>query len=1038
MQSISAKKTDEFYGSSILETLQFWAQQHPNQNALVHLADGENISTEVTYAQLMLRIGALAKQLLQHTQPGERAVLCIDNEAEFLLALLACFRARIIAIPSLTPNNERAIKRIEAHLLDSKAAVVLLDNQAAKQLSMKRYQGALTEALCLNINAMPDIPASTQTLNPQPLASDEIAYLQYTSGSTMNPRGVMITHGNLTAQQQMLRQKLNQPPQCVIVNWMPLHHDFGLVMSLQAICTGGCCVLLPPVRVVQQPIRWLWAIDRFRATLSAGATFMFDLCTRKVRPEQCSDLDLSHWQQVIIAAEPIHADIVQNFSAKFKSYGFKRSAFWPAYGMAEATLLITLKNGVEPVIRRFDTNALQQKHVIANEIGQPLVGSGQLCFPESVLIVDPETFSPSPADKIGELWVKNPCVGKGYWQQPQATQATFDAYLANSTEGPYLRTGDLAFMHQQEVFIAGRLKDTLIINGENRYPQDIEWTVNSCHPALEPGAGVALGIDIQGVERLAIVYEIKRTARNGLDINEVASAIRAAVVKQQEIDVHMVVLLQPASLPKTSSGKVQRQTCKQRLLANGLETVAVWPPTTTPQSIAQTSTDSNTLLQLCQTILNEPNIGLNDDLFAHGADSIKSTELIAEIEARWQCDIDLIQFNKLPTVNSLLAMLPDTGASKNELPSETHPVKAQQAASAPFYFRQLSDHHLHSLLAYTSAWQAEWVSPNRLVFGLNLQGTKPPLFWCCQGFHEFSQLARYLGPDQPLYGLRSGYLVMDYTDKGAITALASRYMEEILSAIPQDFYLLGANCQAGLVLLRIAQMLAGLGEQVQQLFILENIAPRVNPCVLPFKIALFYGRHSTNVNPYLQFPAPDSAWQKLYPLGHSIDIINGDHGQFFDEPAISDFANKLAMRLQESAANPTQGALPEAAYSAMIDPFIPAQIKWQAGATVVITLRIKNTSPLSWAAHSGLIAANHWLDSTEQPLQWLDGYVPITETVLPGQVLTVMLPVTLPPQHGACFLEIDLAEQGIAWFKEKGNTPYRLAVTVVEACPTQP
>jgi len=230
---------------------------------------------------------------------------------------------------------------------------------------------------------------------------------------------------------------------------------------------------------------------------------------------------------------------------------------------------------------------------------------------------------------------------------------------------------------------------------------------------------------------------------------------------------------------------------------------------------------------------------------------------------------------------------------------------------------------------------------------------------------------------------------------------------------------------------RIAQMLAGLGERVRRLFILENIVPRVNASVLPFRIALFYGRHSTGINPCHQFPAPDSAWKKLYPLGYSIDIVNGDHGQFFDEPNIQDFAIKLTMRLQESHAPQAFEALPEAAFSAGIEAQI--QTEWLAGGTAMIPLRVKNTSPVSWSAHeqSGLIAANHWLDKNEKPLQWLDGYVPITETVLPEQVLTVMLPVAVPQNPGTYILEIDLAEQGIAWFKEKGSKPYRLTVVVV-------
>jgi len=812
---------------------------------------------------------------------------------------------------------------------------------------------------------------------------------------------------------------------------MPLHHDFGLVTSLLALYAGGCCVLLPPVRVVQQPIRWLRAMDRFRAATSAGAVFMFDLCTRKIQPDQCNGLDLSHWRQVIIGAEPIHAAIVQQFRAVFKDYGFGSHVLWPAYGMAEATLVITLKHGDEPVIRGFDASALQQRRVCASASGHSLVSSGQPSFADSVRIVDPETGVECPADGIGELWVKNPCVGKGYWRHTDVSHATFDAWLSETGEGPFLRTGDLAFIHEREVFITGRIKDTIIINGENRYPQDIEWAMNDCHPALEPGACVAIGMDVDEVERLTIIAEIKRTARNQLAVEEIASAIRAAVVKQQEIDVHTVVLIQPASLPKTSSGKVQRQTCKRRLLANDLPILAVWSIAKPVQPAA--SSDGDALLDLCRTILKDPSIGPDHDLFARGADSIKSMELIAEIESRWQCNIDLVRFNQQPTVNGLMALLANGQDLVGVSRQDTSPSDSETKNRSIAYFPALAEEHRHKLLAYTSAWQADWISPNRLIFGLNTQGAKPPLIWCFQGVHEFAQLARYLGPDQPLYGLRSGHLVIDYTDKKAITALAGLYLEEILTELPQEAYCIGGNCQAGVLATRMARMLYGLGGEVRRLFILENIVPRVDACVLPFKIALFYGRNSPDINPYQQFPAPDSAWKKLYPLGYSIDIINGEHGQFFDEPAIMDFANKLTQRLRESQMPEGLPILPEAAFSAVITAYSPA--KCLAGEVSMLRVTIKNTSAMPWPAQACLIVANHWLDADEQPWQWLDTYVPMTETVLPGREIMLNLPVTVPKNPGVYLLEIDLAEQGVVWFKEKGNPACRLHLDV-ECHPT--
>jgi len=1024
---LASDLTKEHNFLSVFDRLCQFAHEQPRQTAIIHLADGENISKKYTYEELWQRVERIAGQLAHYAKPGDCAVLCIDNEAEFLLALMACFYCQVIAIPSLPPTNDRTVKRVESHLSDSGAAIVLLDDQAEKNLQSKQYQGLLTQVLRLNVSN-----GASQIFNaglPVPIISgDDIAYLQYTSGSTREPRGVMISHSHLVEQERMLSQKFTMEAGEVLVNWMPLHHDFGLVMSLLALYTGGCCVLLPPVRVVQQPIRWLRAIGRFRASTSAGAVFMFEQCVRKIQPEQCLGLDLNCLRQVFIGAEPIHAPVVRGFLDKFMGYGFKPQALWPGFGMAEATLVVTLKDHGQPVFRAFDEASLQQKRVLASEKGKLLVSSGRPVFENSVCIVDPDTGMACPADVVGELWVKNPCVGQGYWRQAELTQTTFKARVAPVGTEHYLRTGDLAFIHEHEVFIAGRLKDTLIINGENRYPQDIEWVANQCHPDLEPGAVVAIGMEINGVEGLAIVCEVKRTARNRLDVEGIVSAVRGAVTKQLGLDVQSVVLLQPVSLPKTSSGKVQRQACKQKLLSRELPAIAAWnfndllvPYSPPPKS--------NELLALCRTILNDAHLGPDDDVFAHGADSIKSVELISEIERRWQCQIDLVQFNQKPTINCLLGLLTYKQGLVDK-PGQSTTISDFNALPISV-FRPLAEEKLHGLLAYTSAWHAEWVSPNRLVFGMNTQGTRPPLFWCFQGHQEFSQLALYLGLDQPLYGFRSGHLVFDYTDKAAVTGLAVHYLQELLDSLPRPDYLLGGNCQAGVLATRMAQLLVGFGGKVRQLFILENIVPKVDACMLPFKTALFFGRHSPDINPYLQFPSPDGVWQKLYPAGYSIDIINSEHGKFFEEPGIGDFANKLRHRLDAAGKTSATGFLPDSAFSALIK--VDAVPTWRVGENVMVSVHVTNTGHEPWSATEGqstLIVANHWLDEEGKTLQWLDGYVPMVGAVLPSARVTVTLPVTAPKIPGNYVLEIDLAEQGIVWFKEKGNPACQLIIDV--------
>jgi 8-amino-7-oxononanoate synthase len=357
----------------------------------------------------------------------------------------------------------------------------------------------------------------------------------------------------------------------------------GLIGVMQPVYGGFPIVLMPPVHFVQKPIRWLRAISHYKATTSGGPNFAYDLCVQKIMPEQCADLDLSSWELAFNGAEPVRPESLDRFTRAFESCGFQRKAFYPCYGMAESTLMISgAKKKAEPKFLTIDMQAMETNRmipVVGDQIcGRSLVGCGRTSSDQRLLIVDPESRIPCEAHTIGEIWVAGPSVAKGYWNQEEESKNTFNAILANTDEGPFLRTGDLGFIRDNELFVTGRLKDIIIIRGLNHYPQDIEFTVEKSHKALRPGCGAAFSVDFEGEERLVVVQEVERKYIRDLDTDAITRAIRKAVSEEHELQVHAIALVKPFSIPKTSSGKIQRHACRARFLNNSLKIVAqrVW------------------------------------------------------------------------------------------------------------------------------------------------------------------------------------------------------------------------------------------------------------------------------------------------------------------------------------------------------------------------------------------------------------------------------------------------------------------------------
>ncbi|MEO2048092.1 MAG: SDR family NAD(P)-dependent oxidoreductase [Pirellulales bacterium] len=596
--------------TNFVERLRYWSEQRPSDVAIYYTSDGEDES-HLTYGQLDQQARAIAAQLVSLGMCGERALLLYPPGLDFLAALYGCFYAGTIAVPAYPPRRNRNMGRIQAIRDDAEAAIVLSVHEVTD-----RAQGLFDEAPHLRQLpwlASDRIPlAQAESWRPPELASATLALLQYTSGSTGVPKGVMLTHGNLIANNAMIKHAFHAKSSSIGLTWLPTYHDMGLVGGiLQPIYTGFPNLLMSPMAFLQKPVRWLRGISRYRVTISGGPNFAYALCNDKISAEQCAGLDLGSWRVAFNGAEPIRPKTLEQFTHKFAPYGFRPEAHYPCYGMAESTLIVT--GGLEqepPVSRRFDRQQLEaHRAVVVDESEQTegsevenrcLIGCGQLLPDTQVLIVDGQSNQKLPNGHVGEIWVRGPGVGLGYWNKPEATQHTFQARLeGGEVEQPgavgsgqqndgqqnntpelmknYLRTGDLGFLDAGELFVNGRSKDLLIVRGRNIYPQDIERTVELAHETLQPGAGVAFSVQIHGEEQLVIVQEIRRQHRH-VHAQSVMDVIGQRVMEEHEVPVHAVVLLKAGRLPKTSSGKVQRRACRLQFEEDTLDAFAFWSP----------------------------------------------------------------------------------------------------------------------------------------------------------------------------------------------------------------------------------------------------------------------------------------------------------------------------------------------------------------------------------------------------------------------------------------------------------------------------
>jgi acyl-CoA synthetase (AMP-forming)/AMP-acid ligase II len=565
--------------SSLVELLAKRAESQPDARAYVFLSDRGTEEAAITFRQLHDAANALATRLSGIARPGERALLVFPPGLEFIVAFFGCLIARIIAVPMMMPRRQSA-RDSSAAILANCEPVVALSNAkfATRQDLQARFLREGLQWLPVELDpspvetARPDMPA------PQP---HDIAFLQYTSGSTSEPKGVAVSHANLLANLEMIRCALGNTSRSTYVNWVPLYHDMGLILNtLQTLYIGSLCVLMAPNAFTQRPLNWLRAIHDYRAEVACSPNFGYDLCVSRYRADQMQDVDLSCWKVALNGAEPVHAETIDRFVETFAGHGFHANAAYPAFGMAEATLLISGGRRGAGHVTRSVSRAAMQSHAVTAPVDpadiQLLVGCGRALVNERIAIVDPDRRTRLGSHQVGEIWVSGPNVARSYWKNPEATEAALNASIAGEDSARWLRTGDLGFVDESsELYVTGRIKDLIIVRGINHYPQDIERTVQAAHPALRPNCGAAFSVaDESGEETLVIVQEIARTERNRIDPAEIKGLIRENVTEQHELFARHIALIKPGALPKTTSGKIQRGLARKLWLEGNFEDLA--------------------------------------------------------------------------------------------------------------------------------------------------------------------------------------------------------------------------------------------------------------------------------------------------------------------------------------------------------------------------------------------------------------------------------------------------------------------------------
>ncbi len=543
---------------NLIDIGQQWARECPNKIAYTFLNNDLEEKSTLNYAMLDQRARAIATCLRASYSEGAAVLLIFEQGINFISAFLGAIYGGFVPVPSVPPrNNAKSAERLRLTITDASCVCILSESSI-----MSKY--CLSDLCDLTEIDVCQIPSTLSERWSKPILSPaHTAFLQYTSGSTSEPKGVMVTHNNILDNEMLIQSSFGSSKHDVVVGWLPLFHDMGLIGNLlHPFCIGAACVLMSPTTFISRPDSWLIAISRYRGTISGGPDFSYRLVTENIQEEVLNGLDLSSWRVAYNGAEPVLAETLDQFASKFKSTGFDKNSFLPCYGLAESTLLVTAKKSNEvPVFGQFNKKMLQtgKAEVEPQSVDSiKLVSSGTIPDTVSMSIVDPESFRVLSEGTIGEIWVRGKSVANGYWKKEDITRETFGAAIDGGNNQTYLRTGDLGFMLGTSLFVTGRIKDLIIIRGQNYFPTEIEQVVQQLAPGLIISGGAAVSVLVNGVEQLVVVQEVARTYIRKINVQAVTQAAREKIADEIGVALHELVLVKPVSLPKTTSGKMRR------------------------------------------------------------------------------------------------------------------------------------------------------------------------------------------------------------------------------------------------------------------------------------------------------------------------------------------------------------------------------------------------------------------------------------------------------------------------------------------------
>lgn len=586
--------------NNLVELFQTRCEQHPD-NTLYYFSNTGLVQDNVVYTYLAFenKVKSIAALIQENTTPGDRVLLIFEPGIEYILTFWACLYAGVLAVPAYPPTNKNTVEKLQAIIENAQPKIILSNKSIIQNINRlgllksmssnvllsklittfahdmsELLQWDFKQFLWIDINQAETIPSSQWQAGL--IHSDDIAFLQYTSGSTAMPKGVMVTHRNLLANLELVYRTIGRVSEDKMVSWLPPYHDMGLIGSiLFPVYCQIPIMIMSPLSFLRNPSLWLKAISDFRGTISGGPNFAYALCVKKINitESEKKELDLSQWRVAYNGSEPINHKIIMAFSEKFSAFGFKETAHQPIYGLAEATVYVSGgKTGPNITSIIVDKDELQLNKIIIcdekNINSKVLVSCGQPMLPLKII----SRTSPQECQdgEIGEIWLSGECVTKGYWGNAGETEITYSGLLEGSIDNHYLKTGDLGFLLNGNLYVTGRIKDLIIIHGKNYYPQDIELVVEKSHPMIRLGCTAAFSITRDDSEVLAIVAELKQ-AFSTMQYKEVIKKIYNDVFSYHGLAINTITFIPPKTLPKTTSGKLRRNDTRKMLVNNELE-----------------------------------------------------------------------------------------------------------------------------------------------------------------------------------------------------------------------------------------------------------------------------------------------------------------------------------------------------------------------------------------------------------------------------------------------------------------------------------